>query len=208
MGDELVIVGRQSSHYTRFVRMFALEVEQPCAFEPIHELMARDADVFAGNPALKLPVLKRGDERVFGSMNICRALATAAGAGERVVWPEDADSTLMMNAHEIVAHAMGAHVEVIIHDVVEKRPPDNASRKRRDSLVNCLAWLEDNLDAVTTDPHDSGIGVLELQLYCLVEHLPFRNPVDLAGMPALREFVSRFGERESARATPYRFDHA
>ena len=43
-------------------------------------------------------------------------------------------------------------------------------------------------------------------LFCLLEHLPFRNPIDLSGLPALTAFVATFGARASAQATPYRFD--
>ncbi len=208
MSGEREIIGRQSSHFTRFVRMFALEIGVPCGFTPVPDLMARDAEVFAGNPALKLPVLRDAGDVIFGSLNICRVLAARSGNADRVFWPECAATPLCLNAHEILAHAMSAEGDVVVHEVVEARPPDNASGKRRDSLVNCLAWLDANLESALSCVSARDTSVFSLQLYCLVEHLPFRNPVDLAGMTALREFVSRFGERESARATPYRFDHA
>ncbi len=204
--EDLEIVGRQSSHYTRMVRMFASELSVPYRLTPIFELTSREPDVFAGNPALKFPVLRAGGETIFGSLNVCRALARRAPEPRRVVWPESVDSALLLNAHELLAHAMAVQVEVVLHEVVEKRPADATSRKRRDSLVNSLAWLDRHLDAVLTALPARDLSVFEVGLYCLLTHLPFRNPIDLSAMPALGAFERAFGERPSARETPYRFD--
>ena len=203
----LVLVGRQSSHYTRVVRMLAVELGVEASLEPIHDLLSQDPAVFAGNPALKLPALRLGDEVVWGSLNACRALARQSPAGEEgVAWPEQARSARLMNAHELVAHAMAAQVEVVFHEIVSRRAPDDASRKRRASLVNSLAWLDRELDAVRAELPPGRIALLELQLFCLLEHLPFRNPMDLSGWPALVAFADAWRQRPSARATPYRFD--
>jgi glutathione S-transferase len=201
------IVGRQSSHYTRVVRMLALELGIDAHLAPIFDLMSTDPATYAGNPALKLPALRVGDDTVWGSLNACRLLARQVDGGEaRVFWPEDARTPLLMNAHEIVVHAMAAQVEVVFHEIVSKRPPDATSRKRRESLLGCLAWLDAHLDAIRAQLPGERIALLDLMLYCLLEHLPFRNPVDLSDMPALGAFVAGFGTRASARATPYRFD--
>lgn len=206
------IVGRQSSHYTRAVRMLALELGIDASLAPIFDLMSTDPATYAGNPALKLPALRVGDAVVWGSQNACRQLARQIDRGEaRVFWPEEARDPLLMNAHEIVAHeivahAMAAQVEVVFHEIVSKRPPDATSRKRRESLVDCLAWLEAHLDAIHARLPRDRIALLDLMLFCLLEHLPFRNPVDLSDMPALTAFVAAFGARASAQATPYRFD--
>ena len=200
------IIGRQSSHFTRVVRVFAHELDIDYRFSPIYELMSRDASVFAENPALKLPVLRFGGETIFGSLNICRILARLAGSEDRVFWPEQANTHLLMNAHELVSHAMTAQVDVIVHEVVEERPPDNASRKRRDSLEGCLRWLERNLAEILQSLPDKDIRLFEVQLFCLLSHLPFRRTADIEGMAALQTFEARFEQRESVKATPYRFD--
>lgn len=201
------IIGRQSSHYTRVVRMLALELGIDASLAPIFDLMGTDPATYAGNPALKLPALRVGDDTVWGSLNACRLLARQVDGGEaRVFWPEEARTPLLMNAHEVVAHAMAAQVEVVFHEIVSKRPPDATSRKRRESLLGCLAWLDAHLDAIRAQLPSERIALLDLMLYCLLEHLPFRNPVDLSGLPALTAFVADFGARGSARATPYRFD--
>lgn len=206
MANEPVIIGRQSSHYTRVVRMFADEVRVACRFTPVGDLMSRDPEMFAGNPALKLPILRADGETIFGSVNICRALYGRSSNRVRVFWPWDSDDVLLMNAHEILAHAMTAEVDVVIHEIVEQRPPDNASRKRRESLIGCLEWLDRHLDDVLAAMPGFDLSLFGIQFYCLVSHLPFRNPVDLSAMPRLRSFADRYGRRESAVATPYRFD--
>ena len=201
------IVGRQSSHYTRLVRMLALELGVDTRYAPILDLLSEDPATYAGNPALKLPSLRIDDETVWGSQNACRRLARQAAGGEaRVFWPEQARSALLMNAHEIVAHTMSVQVEVIVHELLAKRAPDAVSRKRRESLLNCLNWLDAHLDAIRAElPHDR-IALIELQLFCLLDFLAFRYPLDPEERPRLQAFVAAFGERPSAQATPYRFD--
>lgn len=206
MREPIEIVGRQSSHYTRMVRIFAAELGVPYRLTPIFDLTSRQPETFAGNPALKLPILRADDETIFGSVNICRAIARRATGQPRIVWPETVDGPLVTNAHELLAHAMAVHVEVILHELVDKRPADATSRKRRESLVHCLAWLDRNLEVILAAMPARDLSVFEVGLFCLVSHLPFRNPIDLSGMPALTAFERSFGERASAIATPYRFD--
>lgn len=203
----LTVIGRQSSHYTRVVRLLAHELGVPCVLEPIHDLLSGDPAVFGGNPALKAPAVRVQGRVIWGSQNACRIVARRSAGGEgAVAWPEQATSLLLMNAHELVAHAMAAQVEVVFHEVVSQRAPDAASRKRRASLVNCLAWLDAHLDAVLADLPGDKLALLELQLFALIEHLPFRNPMDLSGWPQLVAFAARWRGRPAALATPYRFD--
>ena len=202
------IHGRQSSHYTRLVRLLAHELDVPYVLVPIHELLAPDPAVFAGNPALKLPALRDGDSIVWGSANACRWIARRSVGGEdAVAWAEEARTPLAMNAHELVAHAMAAEVEVVFHEIVAGRPQDAASRKRRASLESTLDWLDANLAAVRAALPDRPWRWFDLALFALLEHFPFRNPsIDLARRPALQAFTVAFGARPSARATPYVFD--
>lgn len=203
----LEIVGRQSSHYTRLVRLLAHELGVEHVLRPIHDLMSEDPATFAGNPALKLPALRQGDVVIWGSRNACRWLARQAPDGvARVFWPEEATAPLSMNAHELLAHAMAAQVEVVFHEIVSKRPPDATSRKRRASLIGSLAWLDAHWEALRAELPTTRIALFDLELFALLEHLPFRNPLDLSAMPRLVGFADAFRERPSAEATPYRFD--
>ena len=201
------IIGRQGSHYTRMARMLAHELGVDYTLRPVYDLLSEDPGVFGGNPALKLPALRQGDAVVWGSQNVCRALARSVPGGEaRVFWAEDARTPRLMNAHEIVAHTMAVQVEVVFHEIVSKRPADAASRKRRASLVNCLAWLDTNLPAIQAELPADRIRMFELGLFAVLEHLGFRNPMDLSAMPRLTRFMADFGQRASAQATPYRVD--
>ncbi|MFY2762843.1 glutathione S-transferase family protein [Arenimonas sp. MALMAid1274] len=202
-----VIIGRQGSHYTRMVRMLAIELGLEVGLDPIYDLLSEDPSVFGGNPALKLPALRQGQTVVWGSQNACRALARSLPEGEaRVFWAEDARSALLMNTHEIVAHTMAVQVEVVFHEVVSRRPPDAASRKRRASLENCLAWLESQWPAIQAELPADRILLVELGLFAVLEHFSFRNPMDLTAMPRLRAFMASFGQRPSAQRTPYVVD--
>jgi hypothetical protein len=79
------IIGRSSSHFTRVVRIFAHELGVAAKLTPIHDLTALDAGSYAGNPALKLPSLRRNGSLLFGTQNICRAPSRAgASSGRRI----------------------------------------------------------------------------------------------------------------------------
>jgi glutathione S-transferase len=206
MPSSLILIGRQSSHYTRLVRIVAAELGVSLTLAPVFNLLSEDPAQFGGNPALKLPVLRHGDDSIYGALAICRYLETLAQASPPIVWPEHRREPLRLNAHELLAHLMAVQVEVVFHEFVAQRPPDAASRKRRQSLLNCLDWFERHLDALLATTPPGAIDILQVGLFCLLDHLPFRNPIDLSHCPRLCAFTSSFSERESARATPYRFD--
>lgn len=202
--QDLELYGRRSSHYTRTVCMLAHELGITLEVHPVFNLMSEDPADYAGNPALKLPVLRDGDAVVYGHLNACQLLAARAGRPVHFAW--HAESPLSMNAHELVAHAMATEVEVVFHEVVAKRAEDATSHKRRASLMNALTWLDANLVAIRAELPTDRPAWFELALFATLEHLPFRNPMDLSPWPNLIAFVAEFGQRPSAQATPYRFD--
>ncbi|HEU4412137.1 MAG TPA: glutathione S-transferase N-terminal domain-containing protein [Polyangiaceae bacterium] len=202
--SELVLVGRSSSHFTRVARVFALELGVPHAFRPLLDLTTLDAAAYGGNPALKIPVLI--DERgpLVGTENICRDLARRSGRAG-VVLRGDVGDRAVANAEELVVHAMGAEVSIVMAKMAGDGhlAPPKASR----SLENCLTYLDENVDAVLAAlPEGRALSFVEVALYCLVTHLPFRHVLDVAPWARLGAFCRRFGERESAAATDYRFD--
>jgi glutathione S-transferase len=211
MSAALTLIGRSSSHYSRVVRLLAHALDVPLALSPVFDLMSEDATAYAGNPALKLPALRDGEEVLWGSGNACRRVAArAADGGARVFWPEHATTALLMNAHEMVAHAMATQVEVVFHELVSKRPADATSRKRRASLIGSLHWLDAHWPAIGAELPAGRIALIELQLFALLEHLRFRYPpdapLDYAPTPHLDAFVAEFRQRPAAQATEYRFD--
>ena len=205
---EIQIIGRSSSHFTRVTRIFALELGVEHELVPVFEITSTDSGVFAGNPALKIPTLRRGGTLLFGAENVCRALAELSPGHKRIVWPEQLGSDLSRNAQELLWHSMTAQVQLAIGTMVAKLPADNVFFvKIRAGFEGALRWLEANLDsALAAMPASRDLSLFETALFCLVEHLSFRATVSTEPYPKLRAYAARFGERDSARRTPYRFD--
>lgn len=57
------LVGRRSSLYARIPLWFAEALQVPIGFEPVMDMRRTDIETYAGNPALKVPVLCIGEER-------------------------------------------------------------------------------------------------------------------------------------------------
>jgi glutathione S-transferase len=208
--NDVQIVGRSSSHFTRVTQVFALELAVPYELVPVYDITALDSAVFAGNPALKIPMLRRGGSALFGTENICRALAELSTANKQIVWPEQLRSDLSRNAQELLCHAMAAQVQLAMGTVVGKLPADHVYfAKIRAGFEGALRWLNDNLAAALRSlPAGRDLSLFEVGLFCLMEHLPFRGTLPTALYPALNQFTQDFAGRSSAERTAYRFDAA
>ncbi|MDP2269204.1 MAG: glutathione S-transferase family protein [Archangium sp.] len=204
------LIGRRSSHFTRVALVFAHELGVPVELIPVHDITATDSEIFAGNPALKIPTLRRDGSLVFGTENICRSIAEQADPKLRVVWPEELRTDLSRNAQELTWHCMSAQVQLVFGTVVGKLPADNVYfAKGRAGFEGALRWLESNVDAALAAlPVERTVSLFEVTLFCLLEHLRFRDTLPVAPYPALARFVNAFGARASARETAYRFDAA
>jgi hypothetical protein len=57
-------------------------------------------------------------------------------------------------------------------------------------------------------PGDRALSFVETALFCTVTHFPFRQATGLAidGYARLGAFCERFGQRDAAKQTEYRFD--
>ena len=203
--DDLVLVGRSSSHFTRTARLFALELGVPHEFRPVFDMTTTDPSTYAGNPALKVPVLIDAQGPLYGTENICRALTRRSGLGQRVVLRGAVDDRLVANAEELVLHAMGTGVILIVTTAYGAHPAPPA--KLRASLENALAFLDTNLNGVLAAlPSDRLLSFFEAALFSLVTHLPFRKVMDPRAYARLMAFCASFADRASARATEYHFD--
>lgn len=207
------LIGRRSSVFTRLPLFFAEQLGVAHEFLPIPDMTVADPAVYAGNPALKLPILRVDGDVVFGAQNICRVIAAraAAAAGHdapRIVWPEALQDTLSRNAQELVWHCMAAQVQLVMGTVLGKLPADNLFFvKARTGLEASLAWLDANLDqALLQLPEARDLSLFEVSLFCLIEHLAFRPTVPLASCTRLTAFAAGFAGRRAAQATAYRFD--
>lgn len=202
---DLVLVGRSSSHFTRTARVFALELGVPHAFQPVFDLTTLDVEAYAGNPALKVPVLVTEAGPLFGTENICRELVRRSGRGAEVVMRGAVADRIVANVEELTLHAMSAEVSLILARI--GGDPRLAPAKLERSLDGCLRYLDDHLaEALATLPALRLLSFLEVAVFCLVTHLPFREIRSVDGYPRLIEFCRQFGARAGTRATEYAFD--
>ena len=203
--NEPVLVGRSSSHFTRLARVFAVELDVPHVFRPVLDLTTLDPSAYGDNPALKIPVLIDDEGPLYGAENVCGQLTRLAKARQRVVLRGDVSDRLVVNAEELTMHAMSSEVSLIMArgpNGEKTEPP-----KVRQSLQNCLEWLDQRWDQVLGRlPDDRTISIVEAALFCLVTHLPFRQIADVSGYARLGAFCNGFGERPGAVQTQYRFD--
>lgn len=203
----ITLVGRSSSHFTRVTRIFALELAVPHAFQPVLDIATLDAAAYADNPALKIPILV--DERgpLFGAENICREIVRRSGLASEVILRGDVADRVLANVEELTLHVMSAEVGLIMAKLagdVAHAPP-----KTLRSIENSLRYLDQNIGvALEAMPPTRALSFVEVALFCVVTHLPFREIMNVTPWPRLVDFCKRFGERDGARSTPYRFDAA
>ena len=204
----LQIVGRRSSHFTRIARIFAEELGLSYEVVPIYDMTAQDSAIYANNPALKLPILRSGEDVVFGTENICRAMVERAQKSVAVVWPEQLRGNVSRNAQELVWHCMATQVQLVMGTVVNKLPADNPYfAKARAGFERSLQWLDANLAAALSAlPPSRDLSLFEVALHCLVEHLTFRATLPVDAYASLAGFCNDFAKRPSAQRTVYRFD--
>jgi glutathione S-transferase len=202
------LIGRSSSSFTRVARIFAHEVDVPIELVPVHDMVAMDPLVFGGNPALKIPSLRRDGGLLFGSENICRALADASTSRKRVIWPEQLRHDVSRNVQEFVWHSLAAQVQLVMGTGVGKLPADNVYfAKARAGFEGALRYVDAHLDqALQALPEERDVSLLEVTLFCLWEHLLFRVTVPTTPYAAIAAFARQFAVRPSALATPYHFD--
>jgi glutathione S-transferase len=198
------IVGRSSSHFTRVTLIFAHELGVPFELVPVPDMSSVDPAVYGGNPALKLPTLRRAGSLVFGAENICRALAELADTKLRIVWPEQLREDLARNAQELVWHGMAAQVQVI-GTKLAKLPAENFYfSKGRAGFEGALRWLDENLaEVVRALPSPRDLSLFEVTLFCLMEHLAFRKTLSAAPYGSLVRFTESFATRPSAQQTAF-----
>jgi hypothetical protein len=206
--NPLQIVGRSSSHFTRVPLIFAHELSVAFEFVPIYDMTQIDAAAYVGNPALKMPTMRRAGSLLFGAENICRALAELADPPRRIVWPEHLREDLARNAQELVWHGMAAQVQLVFGTSVSKLPVDNLYFvKIRAGFAGALRWLDENLaDTLRALPPSRDLSLFEVTLFCLMEHLPFRSTLPTSPYPSLVQFAREFAVKPSAQRTAYRFD--
>jgi glutathione S-transferase len=201
--EKPTIIGRSSSHFTRIARIFAIELGVDCHLRIVPDLGSLDVADYGGNPALKIPSLIIEGDTWFGAANVCRELARRSSRG--VVWPEAHVEPLLANAHELTLHAMSTEVGLIM--AARGGVAGAHVDKMRASLENVMVWLDERVESIVSAlPAGRDLSFLEVALFCLVEHLEWRKVLSTEPFARLRAFEATFGERASAKATPFFFD--
>lgn len=204
---QLTLVGRSTSHFTRVARIFAAEARLAYTFEIVPRLQLSEPAAYAGNPALRIPILQSPSGTWYGALNICRELHRSSSIELGVIWPEDLQTPVCANAQELVLQAMSSEVTLLMSRLFGAETEDAHGEKLRRGLVNTLEWLEDHVDAALAElPRGRDLSYLEVTLYCLVRHLPFREVMPVDPYVKLRAFCDGFEARQSVRDTVYRVD--
>lgn len=201
------LYGRSSSHFTRIARIFAHEAEINVEFALIRDLMSENPDDYGGHPAMKMPTLQTEEGIWFGSLPICRELIACSELNLEVIWPENLDRPVAANAQELVTTAMSSEVGLIMGKATGIAADNAHQVKTRASLLGAMEWLELNGSRAMDTLHpERDLSFLEVSLFCLLEHLEFREVLPLDPYPQLSAFAERFAMRSSAKATAYKFD--
>lgn len=203
------LTGRSSSHFTRVAVMFAHELPVAFDFEVVRDLTSLEPETYGGHPALKIPTLHVGDSSLFGTENICRRLTEIAGRARdpHVVLSEHLTGDVARCAQELVWHAMAAQVQLLVRAAANLPSDDLFFAKVRAGMEGALAWLETHVEEALAElPSPRDVSLLEVTLFCLVEHVAFRPIVPLAGYPKLQAFAAAYGTRVPARRTGFRLD--
>ncbi len=205
--SQLTITGRSSSHFTRVVRIFATELDIAYHFQIVPDLMSSSTEAYAGNPALRIPILHTERDEWFGSLNICHELARRSSKNLVIVWPEQFDKPLLANAQELTLQAMATEVTLVMATSAKVEAENKFVAKYRTGLINSVEWLDRHASQVLAElPSQRQLSFLEVSLYCLVTHLEFRKVLSMSKYDALNQFAAAFAKRQSVQSTEYYFD--
>jgi hypothetical protein len=114
---------------------------------------------------------------------------------------------LSRNAQELVWHGMAAQVQIVTGTLLAGLPTDNGYFvKGRRGFAGALHWLDGNLHGALDALPARDLSLFEVTLFCLVDHIRFRETLLLEPYRALLDFSRAFAQRQSACSTPYGFD--
>jgi glutathione S-transferase len=206
--ETIEVIGRRSSLFTRVALYWAEALGVPWRLQPLADLRDLDAAHYAGNPALKLPVLRVAGHTVFGAQHACRVIAGLSTRRARLVWPEDLQGVLACNAHELAWQAMATQVQLVMGTAVNPLPAEHPYfTKVRASLAGSLQWLDMHLDALMQAlPAHRDLCLTEVGLFCLLEHLQFRPTISTVPYRHLAAFTLEHAGQDAAARTGYQFD--
>ncbi len=103
---------------------------------------------------------------------------------------------------------MTTQVQIVFGTAMAKLPADNLFfEKARLSFAGALAWLDAHLsDALNALPASRQLSLFEVSLFCMIEHLHFRQTLPVAQYSNIEALRKSFATRPSAQGTTYQFD--
>ncbi len=188
------------SHFSRKVRIVLRELSVECEESFAPNLLSSDPSDFAGNPILRVPVLRDGSTWVIESDQIVRHILETYDRGN------DRFSFFSMNAAQrnalsILSAIMGAEVELLLSrrsGLVSEAGALYFGRYRS-VIGHGLAWIEANGAAVWPEAEFS---YLDIALVCMWDHLRYNRLGDeTISWPWIEERTARHASRPSVAAT-------
>ena len=188
------------SHFSRKVRIVLRELSLPCEESFVPDLLSSDPADFAGNPILRVPVLRDGASWVIESDQIVRHLLETHDRGnDRFSF--FSMNTVQRNALSILSAIMGAEVELLLSrrsGLVSEAGALYFGRYRS-VIGHGLAWIEANGAAVWPEAEFS---YLDIALACMWDHLWYNRLGDETGSwPWIDARTARHATRPSVAAT-------
>lgn len=188
------------SHFSRKVRIVLRELSVECEESFVPNLLSSDPADFAGNPILRVPVLRDGAIWVIESDQIVRHLLETCDRDSDRFWFFSMNAA-QRNALSILSAIMGADVELTL----SKRSGLAAEAgalyfaRYRSLIGHGLAWIEANGAAVWPEAEFS---YLDIALVCMWDHLRYNRLGDETGAwPWIDARTAAHASRPSVAAT-------
>jgi hypothetical protein len=99
-------------------------------------------------------------------------------------------------------------VQIVFGTAIAKLPADNFYfEKARLGYAGALGWLDAHLSqALGALPASRQLSMFEASLFCMIEHLHFRQTLPVGQYSNIEAFRQSFASRPSAQRTTYQFD--
>lgn len=182
------------SHFSRKVRLLLDHYGLDYTFVDIGQVAEANTAMFAGNPVMKVPVLRDGETWLIESDHIAAYLARTYDPADRFrVLTTDANT---LNMRAVLNGIMAEEVKLILAERtgLDTRPHAFFA-KARSAVQNGLRWLNDRGDAFNI----AQPGYLEFHLVCLWDHLEHYSLVALHEYSRLKAAVTAINHNETVK---------
>ncbi len=208
MSGSLKLVLTPQSHFSRKVRIVLTELKLECEFIYVQNLLSTDPSKFAGNPILRVPVLKDGEHMIVESDSIVRYLLEKYESAENDRFSFFQMTSPQRNALSFISAIMGAEVELILsqRSGLPLEPMPHYFQRYREVIRHCLARLEREGAAIWPTREFS---YLDIALICMWDHLGYNKLIDIAKSYSwINQQTTKHAVRESvASTTPQKMEH-